>query len=696
MSKYLRISFLTLLLLLFATVSMAGNVKKKNNNKRQEYIYIEKGMRHHLVLMNKYDKKLGKVVAGIIDTIQHANVSDPAEPWDEGIQQFVQAGDTVANYYALASDTAKILEIHASFATTGIGKWNVWESPINTAKSFLLIDVPWTITDADTNGSGVPTGNWQINDLDEQGLAANITGGEAYVGYYTDESNGPFMFMDNGGHDFDDASWRAALAYLRPPSVPAAETGWYFWWIESLRTYTEYVQRIVVFYEKVAPISTIKTKIPDYFAGNPAYPTVEAEIIDLDGTVASANLNFTVGASGNKQTVAMSATTGDLWSGNFNATFNGGDTLFYWIDATDDGGNNSESGSKTFLVIEPPAKGTNVLYVSESGNVDDVVFTDALSKLSKDYFMWNIDVHGGISSYEINWGFDNIIWYGFGASSLPSPFETGDHAVKDYLDAGGHLMIIDNDYLFHNGYQDSVLHTGQFGYDYLGLLEAISDPAFDDPTASDTVFAGVAADAIGGEFADPDSIITFPDTWGTWVVNADPPFATDWQDMLIPNENASPTFYNDYLGLFGYHSAIRNDNGSFATAFFAFGVETADAADFEAVLANTLDWFGTVTSLEDENYLVSDFSLAQNYPNPFNPSTRIDFYLKNAQKVKIEVFNTLGQKVALLTNNEYQAGKHSVDWNSVDLKNNLVATGIYYYKLSAGEFTSIKKMVLIK
>jgi len=85
------------------------------------------------------------------------------------------------------------------------------------------------------------------------------------------------------------------------------------------------------------------------------------------------------------------------------------------------------------------------------------------------------------------------------------------------------------------------------------------------------------------------------------------------------------------------------------------------------------------------------FTLEQNYPNPFNPSTRIDFSLPYESNVKISVYNLIGQKVAELANAKYNAGKHSVEFNASNF-----SSGIYLYKIEAGNFTSTKKMQLIK
>jgi flagellar hook assembly protein FlgD len=83
--------------------------------------------------------------------------------------------------------------------------------------------------------------------------------------------------------------------------------------------------------------------------------------------------------------------------------------------------------------------------------------------------------------------------------------------------------------------------------------------------------------------------------------------------------------------------------------------------------------------------------LSQNYPNPFNPETRIRFSIPNDDYVKIQVFNTLGQRVRTLIDKILQSGYHEVEFSGADL-----ASGIYYYKISAGNFQNVKKMILLK
>jgi len=86
------------------------------------------------------------------------------------------------------------------------------------------------------------------------------------------------------------------------------------------------------------------------------------------------------------------------------------------------------------------------------------------------------------------------------------------------------------------------------------------------------------------------------------------------------------------------------------------------------------------------------YSLLQNYPNPFNPVTNIKFGLPKTSVVSLKVFDILGREIANLVNNEsLQAGSYLFDFDASNLP-----SGIYYYKLSAGEFSDVKKMVLVK
>ena len=88
--------------------------------------------------------------------------------------------------------------------------------------------------------------------------------------------------------------------------------------------------------------------------------------------------------------------------------------------------------------------------------------------------------------------------------------------------------------------------------------------------------------------------------------------------------------------------------------------------------------------------------LQGNYPNPFNPETTIRYSVKETSPVTIEVYNLKGQLVRTLVNEVKTAGNYSVVWNGRDNNNQPVSSGVYFYKMNAGKYSSTKKMIMMK
>lgn len=91
------------------------------------------------------------------------------------------------------------------------------------------------------------------------------------------------------------------------------------------------------------------------------------------------------------------------------------------------------------------------------------------------------------------------------------------------------------------------------------------------------------------------------------------------------------------------------------------------------------------------NTIVKEFSLSQNYPNPFNPSTKINFSIPKSDYVSLRVYDILGREVKVLVSENLAVGEYEVDFDAKGL-----ASGMYYYSIRAGEYVSVKKMVLVK
>jgi photosystem II stability/assembly factor-like uncharacterized protein len=103
------------------------------------------------------------------------------------------------------------------------------------------------------------------------------------------------------------------------------------------------------------------------------------------------------------------------------------------------------------------------------------------------------------------------------------------------------------------------------------------------------------------------------------------------------------------------------------------------------------------TSVESSPSTTPDgFVLFQNYPNPFNPTTVISFQLSVSSEISLAIYNSLGQLVRQVARGKFASGKHSVVWDGRDDRGQRVASGNYFYELSAGGFRSTRGMILIK
>ena len=90
------------------------------------------------------------------------------------------------------------------------------------------------------------------------------------------------------------------------------------------------------------------------------------------------------------------------------------------------------------------------------------------------------------------------------------------------------------------------------------------------------------------------------------------------------------------------------------------------------------------------------YSLSQNYPNPFNPTTTISYSLPRAEKVTLTIYNMLGERVKELINSRQQAGSYNLTWDATDRNGVRMPSGVYFYRIEAGSFVKVNKMILLK
>ena len=112
------------------------------------------------------------------------------------------------------------------------------------------------------------------------------------------------------------------------------------------------------------------------------------------------------------------------------------------------------------------------------------------------------------------------------------------------------------------------------------------------------------------------------------------------------------------------------------------------------MVERALAWINTtngVGAIEGKPQLPGQYALSQNYPNPFNPATTIRYSISHRSQVFLAVYNTLGQLVATLVQGPQEAGSYEVKFDG-----SVLASGVYFYRLQAGDFVSSKKLVMVK
>jgi hypothetical protein len=135
---------------------------------------------------------------------------------------------------------------------------------------------------------------------------------------------------------------------------------------------------------------------------------------------------------------------------------------------------------------------------------------------------------------------------------------------------------------------------------------------------------------------------------------------------------------------------VQLQPGEKRTVYMAVALGT-DEASMLASMALVEGHYGAITSVNEPLATIKNYKLEQNYPNPFNPSTTISFVLPERERVSLDVYNLLGQKVVSLFNKEMEGGSHNIRFDASNLP-----SGIYFYTLRAGIFMSTKKMMLLK
>lgn len=186
-------------------------------------------------------------------------------------------------------------------------------------------------------------------------------------------------------------------------------------------------------------------------------------------------------------------------------------------------------------------------------------------------------------------------------------------------------------------------------------------------------------------------------------------FSQTTHDVTVQNFSFSPQSVTITVGdivrwtnISGTHNVKADDNsftsGAAAPAPWEYTHTFTAAGDnpYHCEPHQGMGMTGTIivqdpVGVSDDGETAKNFDLKQNFPNPFNPSTRISYAIPSASFVNLKVYDIIGNEIAVLVNEEKQAGNYQIDFDATELTG-----GVYFYQLLTGSFVETKKMILMK
>lgn len=395
-------------------------------------------------------------------------------------------------------------------------------------------------------------------------------------------------------------------------------------------------------------ISTIRLSVP---ANNSGYDTSLTLINNaLDGILSGLGLN-----------------PGDSLAGQWSV---------WAYNATD-----SVKASQNFaLTLKRQAKG-DVLIAYDSTLTACRTSRDSvannLSDLGVTFDLYNRKGNTGTESISFR-GYKKVIVLGEGTSIMSNVLKD---SLKSYLAAGttllkSKLIIMGEDVGYHldrtgSTYLDTTFARGSLGFRFIadrpgslgtrGLIGVTINPNVADSTA------GTWPDVLGKSLSVPDLQL-----YNLYKFRLYP-------DSMNAIGRISPTYNVSVMGIDieSLRPTSDSPNGQTIRRFVKGAMDFVD---------------GLITSAEQTSTLIPDrYTLSQNYPNPFNPTTKINFSIPKNGIVTLKVYDVLGKEVMTLINEQKAAGSYEVVFNAGNL-----ASGAYFFRMQSGEFSEIKRMMLIK
>ena len=270
--------------------------------------------------------------------------------------------------------------------------------------------------------------------------------------------------------------------------------------------------------------------------------------------------------------------------------------------------------------------------------------------------------------------------------------------LKEYLHYGGKVIIEGRRNLSKGNDGESMIrqfNSGDIPYDYLKIKSAYV-PLW-SPSDRTEEFIGAQSQVSGYPDLQVDSLRVTQCSGGLELLGRVP--GVGYIDSLMAGE----VIYKfnsayDTSSSQGKPVAFRYLGTDYNVIYFDFPLYFVEEAQACSLLHKALSDLGMSPAIveEDESNVPLSFSLKQNFPNPFNSETVMEYFLPKESQVKITIYNLLGQRVKTILDQRESAGHKRVIWDGKNEKGETLSSGIYFYRIEAGEFAQAKKMVLLK
>lgn len=277
--------------------------------------------------------------------------------------------------------------------------------------------------------------------------------------------------------------------------------------------------------------------------------------------------------------------------------------------------------------------------------------------------------------------FGRVIWN----TAITEPGLSADemNVMKTFLDNGGSLYLNGVDIAYQLADPASPYYSTEtldFFTNYLHASYILREH-------SATITQGIAGDPI----TDDLGMMTLVGGTGANTINHS---AGHYANQISAESIYSANILSFWLKP-DEHPGIRAFHGiSGKLVFTTFGFETIAQADRRSLFAErVIDWLDIPVGVKENQSeaLPTAFDIHQNYPNPFNPATVIKYQVSNTAHVSIKVFDIIGREIAVLVDNVREPGIYEITFDGKNL-----SSGVYFYKMIAGDFSSVKKMNLLK